>query len=245
MLKLLGVELLKIRRSLALLMMFGIPLLVILLNAAMLVKQYDMHQITAKVWFIYWAGNTGMWCYFMMPLYIALITGLLNGHEHKNQTWRLMLTLPVSQLELFIVKGVLALLFVVGATLVLVAGTSMTVFMLGAAGASGDGAFAAPLAPMVWKVTLACLPILVIQHAVSWRFQNLVLPLALGVIATMGITQIGSSKYWVWYPWTYSMMGLHGSDADLQQKALLLAGVVGAVLFAACALVLGRREVES
>jgi hypothetical protein len=243
--KIVAVELIKIRRSLALLMMIAIPLMVLALNLAMLVKRHDLGQIDARLWFFYWTGNTGMWSYFMLPLYMALVTGLLNGHEHKNQTWRLMLTLPVSQLQLFVVKGILAWLFVVASTLILMLGTALSVGVLVLAGASADGAFPVELLTMLGKVALTCLPVLVIQHAISWRFQNLVLPLAVGVIATMGAQPIGSSTYWVWYPWSYPVMAMLGSDVAKQQQAMLLAAVVGVALLAVSAVVLGRREVEN
>ena len=243
--KLVAVELLKIRRSLALLMMLAIPLVVLLLNFAMLVKRNEIGQIDERTWFFYWNGNTGMWSYFMLPLYMALITGLLSGQEHKNQTWRLMLTLPVSQLQLFVVKGILAWLFVVASTLILMAGTALSVGALVLAGASMDGAFPVELFTMLGKVALTCLPVLVIQHAISWRFQNLVLPLAVSVVATMGVQPIGSSTYWVWYPWSYPVMAMLGSDVAKQQHAMLLAAVVGVALMAISAVLLGRREVEN
>ena len=181
----------------------------------------------------------------MLPLYIALVTGLLNGHEHKNQTWRLMLTLPISQRQLYVAKAVLAWLFVLGAKAVLVGGTSLAIGLLGLAGAPLKGAFVAPMLVMLSKISLACIPVLLIQHAVSWRLRNLVLPLAIGVIATMGITQIGSSEHWAWYPWTYPLMAANGSDPAVQSHALLLAAGVGAPLFALTALVLGARETET
>ena len=245
MLTLLYVELLKIRRSLSLLMMFAIPLIVVVLMTAMLVKRNEIDAIGARQWMQFWAGNTALWCYFMLPLYIALVTGLLNGQEHKNQTWRLMLTLPVSQFQLFVVKAFLAWLFVIGATVVLVLGGSLTVWILVLAGASADGAFSFALLPVIGKVALACLPVLAIQHALSWRVQNLVLPLAIGVMATMGITQIGRSQAWVWYPWAYSLMAVNGGPAARQDQALVLAAMVGTALFALSAYLLGRREVQS
>lgn len=245
MLTLLSVELLKIRRSLALLMMFAIPLMVVALLTAITVRRHDLGAIGPRQWMDYWGTTTALWCYFMLPLYIALVTGLLNGQEHKNQTWRLMLTLPVSQLQLFVVKAFLAWLFVVGATVVLMLGALLSAWTIVQAGAGSDGAFSVPLLPVVAKVALACLPVLAIQHALSWRVQNLVLPLAVGVIATMGITQIGSSKEWVWYPWAYSLMAVNSGKVDNQQQALMLAALVGAALFALGACLLGRREVES
>lgn len=245
MLTLLYVELIKIRRSLALLMMFAIPLMVVALISATLVKRNELNAIGARQWMDFWGGNTAVWCYFMLPLYIALDTGLLNGQEHKNQTWRLMLTLPVSQFQLFVVKAFLAWLFVIGATVVLALGALLSAWILVLAGAGADGAFSFPLLPVIGKVALACLPVLAIQHALSWRVQNLVLPLAVGVVATMGITQIGGSELWVWYPWAYSLMAVNGGAVAKQHLALMLAALVGTALFALSAYLLGRREVES
>jgi hypothetical protein len=243
--KILAVELLKIRRSLALLMMFLVPLFVVLVNLLVFNKKTHIADITARHWQFLWMGSTAMWCYFMLPLYIALVTGLLNGQEHKNQTWRMMLTLPISPVLLFAVKGVLAWLFVSGATLVLAGAVALAIGVLGLLGANLQGAFDYAIWSMVGKGILACLPVLVIQHAVSWRFQNLVLPLALGVIATMGITQVGSSEHWIYYPWTYPLMALNGSDVARQHQALMLAAVVGVGLLAASAWYLGRRETSS
>ena len=245
MFKLLSIELLKVRRSQAQWMMIAIPLLVVLLNVLMLIKRTPVASLTDAHWLRLWQSTTALWCYFMLPLYIALVTGLLNGHEHKNGTWRLMLTLPISQRQLYVAKAVLAWLFVLGANVVLVGGTSLAIGLLGLAGAALTGAFAAPMLAMLAKISLACIPVLLIQHAVSWRVRNLVLPLAVGVIATMGVLQIGSSTYWAWYPWTYPLMAANGSDTAMQSHAMWLAAGVGAALFALTALVLGARETET
>ena len=244
MLKLLSVELLKIRRSLALLMMFAIPMMVATLNALILVRRHGAGAIRAEHWEFYWLGSSGLWCYFMLPLYIALITTLLNGHEHKHQTWRLMLTLPMTQLQLFLVKGLLAWLFVMGASAILALGATLGAGVLILFGAAGQSAFDFAFMPFMAKLAVTSLPIIAIQHAVSWRVQNLVAPLALGAIATMGITQMGNSSSWIWYPWVYSLIAINGGDSGNQQHALLLAAGVGTVLFAASAWFLSRREVE-
>lgn len=242
---LIAVELLKLKRSLALMMMIAAPLLVVALNTLILLKRSGIHRLGTRQWTRFWLVNTALWAYFMLPLFIALVCALLNGQEHRNQSWRLMLTLPVSQSQLYIAKALLAWLMVVGSNLILVGASAFTVALLGLAGAPIAGAFEFPILALVAKLSVACLPVLLIQHAVAWRFQNLVAPLAFGVIATMGITQVGSSEYWVWYPWTYALTAVNASLAAHQQHALLLAVGLGAVLLPVSALLFGRREVQA
>jgi hypothetical protein len=243
--KLMSVELLKIRRSLALLMLVAAPLIVVVFDVLMMLKRTGLAALASKHWAGFWMGNTALWTYFMLPLYIALVCALLNGQEHRNQSWRLMLTLPVSQSQLYVVKALLAWLFVVCSNLVLLGATALAIALLGAAGAPLAGAFEYPIVSVAARMSVACLPIILIQHAVAWRFQNLVLPLAVGVFGTMGIMQVGSSEYWTWYPWTYPLMAANGSDGGNQHLALMLAAGLGALLFAVTTLVLGRREVAA
>jgi hypothetical protein len=237
MLKLLYVEILKIRRSLAVLMLFAIPALVVVLNTLMLAKRPGFDKVTVRTLEFYWMGNTSLWCYFMLPLYIALVSGLLNGHEHKNHTWRLMMTLPVNQSRLFVTKAILVWLFAIASTTALAGASAAIVALLGGS------------PPPVWsaiaRISLACIPIVIIQHAVSWRFQNIVAPLAFGVLATMGITQIGSSSDWIWYPWTYPMMAVNGSDPAMRDQAIQIALATAAPLLAMTTLYLGRREIPA
>ena len=74
--KLIQVELLKTKRSLALLMMFLCPLMVVLVNLLVFIH-FDGKSVEKEGWSFFWLTNFGMWGYFMMPLYIALITALL------------------------------------------------------------------------------------------------------------------------------------------------------------------------
>lgn len=245
MFKLLSIELLKVRRSQALWMMFAIPLVVVVLNLLVMLKRYAIGAISEPQWLRYWMNHTLLWCSFMMPLYIALVTSLLNGHEHRNQTWRLMLTLPISQRQLYLAKAVVAWMFVLGANAVLVGASALSIALLGVAGASLKGAFVFPSMAFLAKISLACLPVLLIQHALSWRVRNLVTPLAVGIAATIGIGSGGSSEYWIWNPWTYSLVAANGSQPALHTQALLLAAGVGAALLVVTAYVLGRRETET
>lgn len=239
--KLIQIELLKTRRSLALLMMFICPALVVLLMV-MLALNGGVSVIEARGWSGLWTGTNALWCYFMLPLYIALVTTLLNGTEHHNGTWRLMLTLPIKTWQLYIAKAILAWLFILGANLILFAGLTVSISILMAFGFPAKGAFSYPVIGQIAKVLVTCLPILAIQHALSWRFGHIVAPLAVGVIGTMGIVTIGSSEYWLYYPWTYMLTSNMATDAASQLLSLQLAPLVAVVLFGVSAWGLSRRD---
>lgn len=238
---LIRVELLKVKRSLALLMMLACPLMVAILCFGVQLKTNKTGVIR---WDMYWAGNTAIWGYFMFPLYLALITGLLNGNEHKNATWRLMLTLPIQSRQLFLAKFALAVIFMFGANLALILMTSLAIFVFGLLGFSTLQAFEFDFLRFIFFACISALPILVFQHWISWRVQNIVAPLAAGVIATMGILQIGQSENWIYYPWSYVMTALNATSIDVRHQAIILASTVAVCLLGILTYWIGRRGVE-
>ncbi|WP_305822105.1 ABC transporter permease [Massilia brevitalea] len=223
-------EVLKARRSLALLMVLACPLMVVLLNTGLLLRHAGPDGIGARAWQGFWMGNQAVWCYFMLPLYLALCTGLVNAVEHRQNGWRLMLTLPVGARRLYLAKLLVALAMAALAHLcLLLLAMAVGVLLLGgSAGAEPARAMATALLAAL----AASLPVLVLQHTLSWTSQNIVLPLALGVCATMGIIQLGSSEYWRFFPWTYPLMAANGSDPAMRQAALVLGLGSGLVLLA-------------
>jgi hypothetical protein len=242
---LLRLEVLKARRSLALFMMLACPLMVVLLNTGIVLRNLGVDGITPAAWRGFWMGSQGLWCYFMLPLYLALCTALVNGAEHRQHGWRLMLTLPVSVRQLYLAKLLLALAMLAGAQLCLLLMTGTVGVLLqvgGIANGSAIGEPAVAMAVALGAALAASLPILVMQHGLSWASPNIVLPLAVGVCATMGVTQIGSSGYWRLFPWSYPVMASNGSSPAMRDAALVLGLASGAALLALGCWWAGRRR---
>ena len=242
LIRLIQIELLKTKRSLALLMMFLSPLMVLLVNLLLLLNN-EGKLIGEKGWGVFWMQNYALWGYFMMPLYIALVTALLNGIEHRSNGWRFMMSLPIKQKDLFLAKLILAWLYLLGASAVLFLSVLLSILCLDAFGITGADMLSFEVSQKLIYATVACLAILTIQHIVSWRWKNIVAPLGLGVVATMSIMQFSHSKYWHFNPWTYTLMTTNGADPTGQTLALVysLAITVGLTLIAL--FWLGRREV--
>jgi lantibiotic transport system permease protein len=237
------VELLKIRRSLVLLMTLACPMAVVALVFAMNLRRSSPQTMGPDQWVMLWVSVSAMWSWFMLPLYIALSTSLINGNEHRNQTWRLMLSLPITPVELYTAKALIAIGLMLLAHLAVLTGTALAICGLGLFGYHLEGAFPTRLAPMLLAAPVAALPMLLLQHAISWRIRSIVPPLAVSVVATFAAMQVGSSEYWPWLPWTYPMVSSNASSEAVRSSALILAPSLAVVLFPLTAWWLGRREV--
>ena len=243
MLRLCRVELLKIRRSLVLLMTLACPIAVVLLVFVMNLRRASPDTIGGEQWDMLWASVSAMWSWFMLPLYVALSTSLINGNEHRNQTWRLMLSLPIGRVELYAAKTLIAILLMLTAHLTFVACTALAIGGLGLLGYPLEGAFRMGTSPMIWTAPLAALPMLILQHAISWHVRSIVPPLAIAVVATFAAIQVGSSEYWFWLPWTYPLVSTNAGSETARDTALVLAPALALFLFPLTAWWLGRREI--
>ncbi len=241
--RLFRIELLKIRRSLVLLMTLACPLAVVVLVFGMNLRNATPKAMTAEQWTMLWASVSAMWSWFMLPLYIALSTSLINGNEHRNQTWRVMLSLPISKAELYASKAMVAIFLMVGAHVALLIGTALAIGVLGLLGFPLTGAFNVRPSAMLWAAPLAALPLLVLQHALSWHLRSIVPPLAIAVMATFAAIQVGSSEYWPYVPWTYPLVATNAASEAARDSAVMLGPALAAILFPLTAWWLERREI--
>lgn len=241
--QLIYIELLKAKRSLALLMMVVCPSMVVLLNVLLLLQNPEnLHK--QQGWHFFWLQNFAMWAYFMLPLYVALITALLNGIEHKNNGWRFMLTLPISKTPLFLAKFAVAWFFCVGASATFFVVIFLVLTLLQTLGFDGGTVISKGIITNLLQSLVAVMGILAIQHTIAWRWKNIVVPLGVGVVATMSIIQFGSSEYWDFYPWTYPLVAMNGGEPSNQYLAICYSVIIAVVAAFFAKYWLARREVN-
>lgn len=238
------VEFLKIRRSLVLLMTLACPLSVVLLVFGTNLRNASPPAMTGEKMALLCMSVSAMWSWFMLPLYIALATSLINGNEHRNQTWRLMLSLPIKRAELYTAKALVAVLLMLAAHAAMLAFTAMAIGVLGLLGFPLAGAFNVQPSTMLWAAPVAALPLLVVQHALSWRLRSIVPPLAVAVVGTLAAIQIGSSDLWPYMPWAYPLVATNAASEAARMSAIVVAPTLATVLFLLSAWWLGRREIS-
>src|SRR6185369_4997620 len=124
LLRVLTTEVMKIKRTLALWMVFIAPLFVVLLN--FLVGYFGADQLAKRsqdVWAMTTRQSVALWTVLMMPLFLTLETSLLAGVEHADKNWKSVLALPAPRWTVYVSKLVVTTAMLWAAHAVLIAGT--------------------------------------------------------------------------------------------------------------------------
>ncbi len=108
----LSAELLKIRRTLALLMTVLAPLIIAVLQFAMYIQgsEYHLNQVDRNQWQSLNQSSLLFWSLLMMPLFVTLETALLNGLEYDRKNWALLYTMPAPRWAFYAAKMVIGLI---------------------------------------------------------------------------------------------------------------------------------------
>lgn len=242
MLLLIQAEFGKSRRTLALLLTLLCPLCVVLLQAFS-AGHHDAALIRERGWEFYWQTIVALWCSFMLPLYLGLLTALVNAVEHQHQGWRLMASLPYSRWQLFLAKAAVCVSFaVISSAVLLICSVASVLILMQPDLPATDVWQGLPWQPLA--LALCCSgPVILLGLLISWAHPSLALPLGVSVVMTMSaMTVVRSAEYWPWHPWTYMMTSALVSAPAARELALQLSGVLTLLLLIA-ALGYCRRSV--
>ena len=240
---LINIELLKLKRSQVMLMTILCPLSVVALQF-LVAFENNGKAIADKGWAMYWTGTISLWYMLMLPLYIALITLLMNAIEHKNSTWRFMASMPIQQWKLYLCKGFISWVFVLIASLTMYGFTSLSIGIMMLLGYESQGAFVSPFLTHLSKVMITALPIVVFGHIISWRWKSVIAPLAIGIVMTItAMTMVNSTEYWMYNPWTFHMTATLVNNKAVVSGALFYAITLSLFTIIFSTFWLGRKEI--
>lgn len=246
-------ELIKLRRTLALWAMLLAPLAIVALQVGILARlPGGADGAPVNGWAFLLRNSLGFWVLLMLPLFVAVATTLLAAVEHGPGMWTQHFALPAPRWHLLVAKLAVALLLVGGATALLLAGVGLAGAMVVALGLRPDLAWGAPEPGWDVAATAAALSWLLagmmvsIQTVISLRWANVLVPLGVGVVATIvGFVAVNSPALAQLYPWALPFAGFAHYAGEGSALALPLALSVGGsiVVTLVGAWELGRREV--
>ena len=242
--RVLGVECLKLKRTLALGMVLLAPLIVVILHGLIgYAGAADFVRGGREAWPQLVSNAIGMWTILMMPLFITLETSLLAGLEH-NGNWKSALALPVPRWMLYAGKLLItvAMLWAAHAVLIVgVLGVGLTLREIQPALKLESFPLRPLLRPML-TISAAALLGLAIQHWVSLRWASFAAAIGFGMFAMVtGFVAANSREWGRHWPWSLPMHALRPTTAG--EIDLVVVGVVGALVVASIgALDFSRRE---
>lgn len=113
-------ETLRLRRTLALRLVFIAPLPVVLL-AAVVVWEKSTENPAVDLWDTLTKILMGAWSLFMLPLLVTLVTALLNSLDHDDKIWKHLFAFPVPCSVVYLTRLLMSYLLLAASTVVLVA----------------------------------------------------------------------------------------------------------------------------
>jgi hypothetical protein len=164
----------------------------------------------ASFWPNMWRACWESMAVFFLPLGAILATSLITQIEFKSNAWKQVHTLPVSTAVIFLSK--LAVILVMLAEFLLLFNAGIYVSgMLPALLLPGvpypAGTFLAlPLLRENAFYFLAALPIIAGQYLLALRSSNALVPIGIGFMAWVGALALVSSRFAVWWPYSYTIL---------------------------------------
>ncbi|WP_066839138.1 ABC transporter permease [Rufibacter ruber] len=172
-------------------------------------------------WFL-WAGNNFYaTAQLLVPMYLALITALVNGTEHTSHGWKQLYALPVPKWSVFLNKYLLQLGLVLATYFTFLAAMLAAGYVLGwvrpelgfqhyhHVGSISLGSF---------RIFIGSLFIFTLQFCISYRYKSIAMSIGLGILFTLAFL-IGSRwEHIGYYPysWPYfSAMGFFTKGAGV------------------------------
>lgn len=229
-------ELLKLRRSLVLLLCLLVPFAVAAICVLIGLKSDGPVALDR-----YWMTGAAFWAFAMLPLSVTALSVLMAQMEHGPRTWDHLLAMPGARRRLFLAKAVMMIALVAAMSLLvglMLAGGGMFVELLKpVSGAVDRSALAAMLAKMFLASGLMC----VLQLWTALAFRSFVPPLLLGIIGTFVSVAAAAAREGAYFPW---LMPLHilSTEAGMQRVALLIGSIGGLAGLLAMLFHLQRRE---
>ncbi|PTX14929.1 hypothetical protein C8N40_10927 [Pontibacter mucosus] len=245
----LSAETLKLKNTFALWLAILAPCALLSMNVLVFWSK-GQHFVTDGVnpWHRFAAQNFGVYALLLMPIYIALLTSLTNGIEHKANGWKHLYALPLPKSTIYTAKattvlGLVLLSNVVFVVAYLAAGLFLSMVRpdLGFDAMTG----LLPVYISVLKLFLATFVIIALQFWLSIRWSSIALSMGVGIIGIITLMIALRWEYIHYYPFAYPFMAIKGfpNETSLQnvfgQEVLLSLGT-GLLVF-----ILGYFDVSS
>lgn len=237
--RLLQTEIIKLRRSLILLLILGVPLMMLVMLTMMLVSDKS-----ASDWPRFVMTGSAIWAFFLLPMSATALTALLAQIEHGPGAWSSVLSLPYPKWLIYAAKAIVAL----GVMALISVLVGLAIILSGLAGGaiapaqalSGDIA-SGQLAWMLTRMWLAGILVVAIQFTIAMAIRNFAAPVVVGIGGTFVAVVATSARIGIYFPWLLPT-NILATDPAKALQALLSGAIFGSLILVASCAWLGRRD---
>ncbi|WP_125077645.1 ABC transporter permease [Rufibacter latericius] len=210
-------EALKLKHTWALWLAFLAPLSIVSMN--FMVFFFKGHLIVkpgSDPWFN-WAGNNfSVTAQLLAPLFLALLTALVNGTEHQSGGWKQLYALPVPRAWVFLNKYLLLLGLVILSYATFWAGLLASGYLLGEL--RPDLGFQnyhheQSISLSAFRILVGSLFIFTLQFCLSYRFKSFAMGIGLGILFTLAYLIGARWEYIGYYPYSWPGFSAMASQA--------------------------------
>ncbi|WP_158453791.1 ABC transporter permease [Pontibacter korlensis] len=168
-------------------------------------------------WHRFAIQNFGLYTLLLMPIFIALLTSLTNGIEHKSNGWKHLYSLPLPKSTIYTAKATTVLGLVLLSNLVFVVGYLAAGLFLSLM--RPDLGFDSMVGLQVvfiavLKLFLATFVIIALQFWLSMRWSSFALSMGVGIVAIITVMVAMRWEYIPYYPFAYPFMAIKSFPSD-------------------------------
>lgn len=248
-----GIELMKIKRSKIIPLIFTAPLLVVVSGVAN-ISMYFTPEYT-HAWSAMFIQSALVYAYYLLPFSMIVVCVMIAGRETQNNGILKMLALPVSRYALSLAK-----FFVLLFCLLLEMTVFLAVFTAAGIAAASTAGIAETL-PVLYLLKwcaglfLTMLPSLAAMWAITVLFEKPLFSVGLNLLLVIPGILAANTPFWIVYPYCYSgylvSCSLHDFTAETSNAAFTLmpflpcAITIFAVLLAASVTQFGKKEIKA
>lgn len=166
--------------------------------------------VSDAFWRNMWRASWESMAVFFLPMAAILATSVVTQIEFRSNAWKQVHALPVSMALVFAAKLVVIVLMVAQFLALFTAGiyvSGVIPSLLLRDVPRPKAAFSAlPLWHDNWRFFVDCLPIVAAQYLMALRSSNVLVPIGVGFMAWVGALAAISSKWAVWWPYSYTII---------------------------------------
>ncbi|MBS5938845.1 MAG: ABC transporter permease [Clostridium sp.] len=211
------VELLKLKRSSLLSLGIIFPIIIVIFTFSKVLGMEKIAELGLSEG-IYMFSSMAFITLFL-PLYIIYVACMVTKVENDNNGWRGLMLFPIKKTSIYLSKYKVMLYLLIITTLSYIVSVNILVFILG-------NNFILDSIKYSLQIIITTLPIITLLFITGRRFISIIPVITTGVIMLITNIFIAQSKFWIYAPWTYSMMISGGAITNKERYIILMVSII-------------------